>query len=164
MSKWGKEEEILYIPSIEVKREIEAKVTAGTERKRAACLMQLEFLSCFFFLISSKIYNNNKWNTHERKKKKKTKQVNDEVNQGHDKCKSFKAFFLSLSLPFLFFKCRCMLPPLLLYKNVFLSWYLTRQHHTDFLSISPFFCCYFRWWKLRGKQRQKKITIIIILK
>jgi hypothetical protein len=61
VSKWGKEEEILYIPSIEVKREIEAKVTAGTERKRAACLMQLEFLSrlFFFFLISSKIYNNN---------------------------------------------------------------------------------------------------------
>jgi len=60
VSKGGKEEEILYIPSIEVKREIEAKVTAGRKRKRAACLMQLEFLSCFFSLISSKIYNNNK--------------------------------------------------------------------------------------------------------
>lgn len=49
MSKWGKEEEILYIPSIEVKRNSSEGDGRERERKRAACLMQLEFLSRLFF-------------------------------------------------------------------------------------------------------------------
>jgi hypothetical protein len=73
VSKWGKEEEILYIPSIEVKREIEAKVTAGTERKRAACLMQLEFLSCFFSSSHPRyIIIISETHTKERRKKNQT--------------------------------------------------------------------------------------------
>lgn len=155
MSKWGKEEEILYIPSIEVKRN--SSEGDGREREKESGVSDATWIFVpfiFFFLISSKIYNNNnnKWNTLERKEK----QMNDEVNQGHDKCKSFKAFFFLsyLYINFLF-TCRCVLPPLLLYKNVFLSWYLTRQHHTHFLYFS-FFCCYFAMMRIQRQTKTKE--------
>jgi hypothetical protein len=70
-----KKEEILYIYTKyrkSLKKKIEAKVTAGRERKRAACLMQLEFfvLFFFFFLIQDIIIISE---THTKEKKKQNK-------------------------------------------------------------------------------------------
>lgn len=126
-------------------------------RKSAPCLMQLDYFFFFFCFVFHPIYIIvSETHTYTLKKK-----MNDKVNRGHDKCKSFKRypFFSTLYLSFFFFLLSVLvyLPPAprsYIKKCVFVLVF-TRQHHTHFRPLSRFFSFFSMIIKKQAKTKKK---------